>query len=82
MGHAGAHGLHHASAFHAQCDGQVFCRVHAASEVDIDVIEANCMVAHERLARAGLAHMHLHQVHHAGATGLTNLDCLGHAVLL
>jgi hypothetical protein len=77
VGHAFAHRLHDAGAFHAklQRHGE---GVEPAALVDIDEVQADGLVADADLARAGVAHGHIYEFELFGATGLVDLDGKGH----
>ncbi|EKD99153.1 MAG: hypothetical protein ACD_23C00103G0001, partial [uncultured bacterium] len=73
MRHALAHRFHHASGFHTELLRQRH-RVQAAALVDINKVQPHGMVADANLARAGLAHRHIHQLELLGTTVLVNAN--------
>ena len=77
MGHALAHGFDHASSLHAQLHGQVH-RVQTATLINVDVIEADRVVANAHFARARFTDRDVHQMHVLGAAVLVDLDRTGH----
>jgi len=71
--HAGAHGLDHARALHADA-GRHLQRVQAGAVVDVDEVQPDGAVAYAHLPGAGLAHVHLGQFQYFGAAVLADLN--------
>jgi hypothetical protein len=75
--HAVAHRFDDTGAFHAQAQRQRVL-VQAGALVDVDEVQADGVVADADLARAGLAHGQVDELHLLGAAVLADLDGLGH----
>ena len=81
VGHACADRLDNASALHAQVQGQRV-GVQAGALVDIDVVQADRVVADTDLAGTGFADGQVDELHHFGSAVLLDLDGLVHGLVL
>src|SRR5450830_1539914 len=79
--HAFSHRFHHAGAFHAGARRQGL-GILAGSEIHVDVVDADGVLAHRRFAGAGRAHFDVDILQHFGTAGAVDADGFAHAVSL
>jgi hypothetical protein len=75
--HARPHGFDHAGALEAQAMRQR-TGIQPGAEIDIDVVQADRMLADGDLVRAGRGHVHVDELHDFRSAVLIDPDCLGH----
>ena len=78
MGHACTHFLDHATALHAQSGWVLGQGIYTAALIDVDVVQADGMVANAGLSRTGLAHFDVANGHHTGGARCIHHDYLAH----
>ena len=79
-GHALAHRLDYAGAFHTQPRRQRL-RIQPRAKIDVDEVHADRFVAHARLAGPRCAHLNVHQFHHFRAADAVDANCFCHVLL-
>eukprot|EP01132_Coremiostelium_polycephalum_P020350 gene20351-biopygen11280 len=73
-----AHRINHAGTFCAQARRQGRWCIQAAAEIGVDEVQANGLVLHANLLRAGFCRGVVHILKHFGAAMGTELDTFGH----
>jgi hypothetical protein len=82
LDHPRADGLNHPGGLHARRCRQCRQGIEAGAMVDVNVVQADGLVAHEGFAGAGCAGVNLFPAQHLGSAVLMDADGFGHKSVL